>query len=685
MTVRRKSFPSNPANSREKSPNVISRQIVARTRSTLLLAAAAALPARLQAQQRDTVQLAEIVVTADRAPTPLARVIAPSTIITGEQLRERGVYFLQDALRQVPGAAVVSTGSYGGTTSLFLRGGESDYTKVLIDGVAVNQAGGAFNFGTLSTDNIERIEIVRGPVSVLYGSDAVTGVVNVITRRGGGQLRGELTTQAGSHGTWLGSAAVSGGSEQASYSVGLSRLRTDGTYRFNSGFASTVGSGALSIRPDARTDLTLTARTGDNTFHFPTNSAGVASDSNQVTLQDGTTLGLELGRRLSERTELRVLLASHSQVDGANDTSDFPGDTIGFFGSQSQTRTLRRSADVRGIVELTPRARITVGAQAEFEDLREFGRSEFNFDTAVTVSADPPFSASRRNVGSYGQAVLDVGSRGLVNVGLRLDDNQRFGTHLTYRAGAVYRLSPGLRARGGFGSAFKEPSIRENYARNPFELGNPDLAPEQSTSWEVGLEQTLLRGVMTLAANYFDQRFKNLIQYNGGAAPGAPNYENVARASSRGVELLADFRPARQVTLAVSYTYLRTRVQDAGFSSGAGDVFVDGKALIRRPSHSARLDGRVRPGERLSAGLAVNYVGAREDVDFQPFPSVRTTLPWYLLVDADVSVNLLHRAGGAASLSATIRGENLFDRRYQTVVGFPGRGRAVFVGARVGL
>jgi len=653
-------------------------------RALLAWSAVVALPTALTAQQRDTVELAEIVVTADRAPTPLARVIAPTTVISGDDLRARGLYFLQDALRQVPGAAMVATGSYGGTASLFLRGGESDYTKVLIDGVAVNQAGGAFNFGTLSADNIERIEIVRGPVSVLYGSDAVTGVVNVITRRGSGGLHGEAAAQAGSHGSWLGAVGASGGNAVASYSASVSRLSTDGIYRFNSGYASTVGSGALSIRPDERTDITLTARTGDNTFHFPTNSAGVASDSNQTNLQDGTTLGLELGRRMAGGAELRVQLASHSQVDGSSDSPDFPADTFGFFASQSQTRSLRRSADVRGIAQLSSRARLTVGAQAEFQDLREFSRSEFNFDTAITVSADPPFAAGRRNLGAYGQAVVDIGARGLVNLGLRLDDNQRFGTHLTYRAGVVYTLAGALRARAGVGSAFKEPSIRENYARSPFEIGNPALEPEESTAWEVGLEQGLLGGMLTLAGNYFDQRFKNLIQYNGGAAPGTPTYENVARATSRGIELLADLRLSRQATVAASYTYLRTRVEDAGFSTGSGDVFSAGKELIRRPSHSARLDGRFRPAERLAFGLAVNYTGAREDVDFQSFPSTRTTLPAYLIVEADLTLTLLGASRGPR-LDATLRGENLGDKRYETVVGFPGRGRALFAGARVGL
>ena len=635
-------------------------------------------------------ELDEIVVTADRAPTPLARVVSATTVISGDELRARGVYFVEDALREVPGANVVPTGSYGSLSSLFLRGGESDYVKVLIDGVPVNQPGGSFDFSSLSTDNIDRIEVVRGPVSVLYGSDAVTGVVQIFTHPGAGKLRTEARTQAGSFGTWRGEVGASGGSDQTAYSASLSRYRTDGTYAFNSGYRSTVGSGALTVHPDSSTDLTLTARLGDNTTHFPTDFAGVASDSNQKTLQNSTTLGLELGRRLSQHAELRVFLASRSEVDASDNTSDSPGDTLGFFGSQSQTRILRRSLDARGIVRASQGIRLTAGFAAEFEDLREFDRSEFNFGSpafpdTVQVSSDAPFSATRRDVGGYGQGVFDLGARTVLNVGARVDDNQGFGSHFTYRAGMVYALLPGLRLRGSIGSSFKEPSIRQNYAQTAFEVGNPDLKPEQSRSWEVGVEQTLARGTLVVSANYFDQRFRNLIQYNGGAAPGTPNYENVARATSRGIEVVADVRPVQHTTVTASYTWLKTRVDDAGFSTAAGDVLVNGKSLIRRPGHSGRLDGRTRLLDRLGLGLAANYVGRRDDVDFRPAVSVRTTLPAYVTVDADASLDLLRERSGSVGVTATLRAENLFDRSYDTVVGFPGRGRAVFAGLVMGI
>ncbi len=647
----------------------------------LLIAAYAGPLAGQQVTPDSAAQLDEIVVTADRAPTLMSRSVASTTVITGDELRQRGVYFLEDALRQVPGAAVVSSGSYGGVSSLFLRGGESDFVKVLIDGVPVNQAGGGFNFGTLSTDDVERIEVVRGPVSVLYGSDAVAGVVQIITRRGAGRLHTQARTQAGTYGTWRGEIGASGGSEQVAYSANLSRYRTDGIYAFNSGYRSTVASGALTVHPDARTDLTLTARTGDNTFHFPTDYTGAAVDSNQRSLQDATTLGLEVARRFTDRVELRVFLASHSQNDGAANPSDNPGDTLGFY-SSSETRTLRRSVDARGIIQATPGIKVTAGGQAEFEELRELSTSGSEYAGSILGSS---FAASRRNVGVYGQTIINLGPSSLVNLGVRLDDNQEFGTHFTYRAGIVYRIAGGLRARASVGSAFKEPSIRENFAQGAFERGDPALKPEQSRSWEVGLEQAVAGGTVTFAANYFDQRFRNLIQYDGNVTPGMPNYRNVTRASSRGVEVSVDLRPMRATTITGSYTYLRTRVDDAGLPTGAGDVFVNGKTLIRRPAHSARLDARTRLADRFALGLGVNYVGKRDDVDFRPFPSLRAALPSYVTVDVDASLDLLREARGRIGVAGTLRVENLFDRKYETVVAFPGRGRAILAGLTVGL
>jgi vitamin B12 transporter len=637
---------------------------------SLLMAATAG---QLAAQRgQDTMpELKEIVVTADRVETPLARSVSAVTVISGEELRVRGIHFVEEALSQVPGAMVVPTGSYGGTSSLFMRGGESDYVKVLIDGVAVNQPGGAFNFGTLTTDNIERIEVVRGPASVLYGSDAMTGVVQIITRRGRGPVHARASSRAGTYGTWEGDVGVSGGSEQASYSASLSRFHTDGIYQFNSAYGSTVGSAAITVRPDGHTDLTLTARTGHNLFHFPTDFAGAVVDSNQQSRQNGTTLGLDFGLRFNPWAELRVQLASHRETDESSDLPDSPGDSLGFY-FQSQGRILRQSFDARGIVQATSRVRLTAGALVEVEDLEE------------SNGGGPPFGASRHNVGAYGQGMVTLGTGTILNIGLRLDDNQKFGNHATYRLGAVHSITTGLRIRAAIGSGFKEPSIRENYANTAFEIGNPKLKPEESRSWDAGVEKTFFRGGTTVSVSYFQQRFRNLIQYNSGAAPGSPNYENIGHAKTRGVELVGQFRQGRNLILTGSYTYLWTDVDDAGFSTGTGGTFEQGKPLVRRPAHSARVGARGRPMDRVGVGAALNYVGNRDDIDFGSFPAVRTTLPHYVTVDGDFSFDILRQAAGRPALTATLRAANLFDENYQTVFGFKGRGRAVFVGGSVG-
>ncbi len=473
----------------------------------------------------------------------VSRSIASTTVISGDELRQRGVYFLDDALRAVPGAAVVPTGSYGGATSLFLRGGQSSYVKVLVDGVPQNQSGGFFDFASLTTDNIDRIEVVRGPTSVLYGTDAVTGVVQIFTRRGAGPLAADVTARAGSFGSYSGDVGLHGATDQLSYSASLGRFVTDGIYRFNSGYANTLASGALTVHPDDRTELTLAARSGESDTHFPTGSDGVPVDSNQHAVHNGTTLSLDGGRRFGERAEVRVLLGSFSETTTDDNRPDSPGDTLGFYSSQDQSRLQRRSADLRGILQPMAGLRVTLGGTVEFEELRQLSRSEFNFGGGPTVSADPLFSATRRNVGVYGQGIIDLTTRVLLNLGARLDDNQNFGTHGTLRAGTVVVLGHGFRARGSIGTAFKEPSLRENFISSIGEVGDPNLKPEQSTSWEAGLEQNLAGGGATFAAVWFDQRFRDLIQYDGGVAPGA---RTTGTSRGRAVKALSSPRtPAR--------------------------------------------------------------------------------------------------------------------------------------------
>lgn len=631
----------------------------------LLLAGAGSVPVRAAAQQDTAVVLAPIVVTAHRRPTSREVVTSRVTVISGDALRAQGITQLVDALRTVPGLSVVQTGSFGSVTSLFMRGGESDYVQVLVDGVPVNEPGGAYDFAHLTVDNIERIEILRGPASVVYGSDAVTGVVQIFTRRGAGPPRVTAGARGGTYGSGDFEAAVTGGSEQAGYSLGVSHLRSNGIYAFNNGYRNTTASGRFHYTPDERTDLNFTLRYTDAEFHFPTDGAGNLVDSNQFTANEVTTLGIDVGRYFTDRIQGRLHLALNDIGSLFDDEQDGPADTVGFFAFRSQTELRTRSADARVNVYLTPAAVVTGGASIEQE------RQRTDKDR------------TRLNRAYYAQVVVGPLSGLSANAGLRLDDNEQFGTFVTFRAGTGYRMTAtGTRITASVGTGFKEPTFFETFD-GAFSVGNPDLEPERSTSWEVGLEQPLAGGRVVLAGTYFDQRFEDLIQFTfSPPGPGDPNYFNVAEATARGIEAEVRAVPVRGLQLSASYTYLSTEVTDSGFNAGPDAAFVVGDRLLRRPTHAFTTGAVYRFEDRATLGATVRYIGDRDDLEFPGFPAPpsRVALQAHTVVDLSLLVSLLRPRGPAPGLALTARVENVLDEDYQEIVGFRARGRTVWLG-----
>lgn len=650
------------------------------TLATFALALAGGTDAAAQGVQ-DTTRLQELVVTATRMPTSPDAVVSSVTTITGDELRSRGIQFVQDALREVPGAAVVQVGSFGGVSSLFLRGGESDYVKVLVDGVPVNQSGGAFNWANLTTDNIDRIEVLRGPASVIYGSDAVTGVVQVFTRRGQGNASFHGGAEAGTFGTLLGNAGILGGTDRLSYSAQASRMASDGTYAFNNDYANTVLSGSLRAVPDPRSEAALTLRFADSRYHFPTDFAGVPSDSNQSNAERALSLGVDLGRSLGDRYEVRVS-AGGSRTDGEfEDFSDNAADTVGFgFASHRDSRADRGNLDGRLSAFLSPAFTLTGGAQIERETERQSGETTSNFG-GIATTPDTPFDRGRTTVGSYVQGVLDLASGLALNLNARVDHNSGFGTFFAYRAGAAYRLPSHTRIRASVGRAFKAPTFCEQFCEAPFVVGDSTLRPERSTSWEAGVEQDLVTGRLSLWTTYFDQHFRDMIVYDGSAPAGEPTYFNGAAADARGIETGFTASPVAGLRATGSYTYLLAdATNDRGMPSAA---FAAGTRLIRRPRHSAEVAVRAQVLERGSLGLSITYIGPRDDVDFNQFPSQRVELPGYTIIDAAGELEIIRSGTGRPGLSGTARVENLFDERYDQVVGFKGRPRGFFGGAKL--
>ncbi len=651
----------------------------------------------LHAQERaDTVRLEPLVVTAMRLPLPLSSVAATVTVIEGEELRSQGIQYVSDALRQVAGLAVVQSGSFGGLTSIFVRGGESDHVKVLVDGVPVNEPGGAFNFAHLTTDNIERIEIVRGPVSILYGSDAVAGIVQIFTRSGtgtpriaGGMEIGTVPRDSLGVGRRSGilafDASVVGGNAVAGYSVAVTRRTTDGTYAFNNEYHNTTASGRVHVTADDRTTANLTVRYTDSEFHFPTDFAGNPVDRNAFDLSEAMTLGLELARRFTERLEGHLLLSSNNSDGGIDDRPDDASDTLGVYASRSQRDVRRRGADARLNYSTGAGTVLTVGVSAEEERERSVSESRSSFGT-ITGGTDT--AVTRRNGAVYAQAVTDMRNLSL-NAGLRLDRNQSFGTFFTYRAGVVYRFSSGTRLFASVGNAFKEPTFFENFGGS-FVVGNPDLDPERSAMQEVGIEQTVLAGRLVLTGTVFRQRFSDLIDFTfAPTSPGDPNYFNIVGATADGVELELTAAPLGSLIVLGNVAYLRTEVTDSGFAGGVGSAFGQGQRLLRRPAISAGARVSYRVLDRASVTAAVRHVGPRDDLDFSVvdfvtvFEPARVELDPYTVVDLSAQVDVLTPRDGIPGLTLKARIENAWDERYEQILGFPARRRTVIVGARV--
>ncbi|MBA3672310.1 MAG: TonB-dependent receptor, partial [Gemmatimonadaceae bacterium] len=598
----------------------------------------------------------------------------------------QGITSAADALRQVPGLSIVQTGSYGGTTSLFIRGGESKYAKVLVDGIPVNDAGGAYDFSTLTTDNIDRIEIVRGPASVLYGSDAMAGVVQLFTRSGAGRPHLEAMARGGSAGSYDADLALRGSGDAVSFSLAGARHATNGIQLFNSGFTQSVGSGMLGWHRGAA-ELRATARYHDNAFHFPTNGSGQVVDSNAVRREGRLAVGVDGGYRLTPALNVHLVLASHDIHAATDDQPDSPGDTKGYYYS-TDDRSRRRSGDLRVAVALPAATEITLGGRVENEWQSTLTNSNFGKGT--------PASESRRTTGTYVQLLHTPAAPYTVALGARLEHNERFGDFVTYRAASSVNLLEGTRLRASIGTAFREPTFLENYG-SAFVIGNRELTPEHALSVDAAVEQKVAEWG-TISATYFANSFRDLIDYTYSKTE--PNYFNLARTRAAGAEFEGRVALPVGIRFDAAFTYLETRVVDRGTSTSATAAFSPGARLLRRPMRSADLGLGYR-ASRAGLELRAHHTGARDDVYFTPeFTSARVTLPRYTRYDMAADATVLPPSVAVGAIVATIRVENLFDAQYSDVAGFNydfGRtdvaslgqtgyrapGRRVLVGARM--
>jgi vitamin B12 transporter len=627
-----------------------------------------------EGQVEDSVQqLGTIVVSASKIPRPASTLTQAVTVISGDDLRARGVTRVTDALREVPGAALVQSGSYGAVTSLFLRGGESRYTKVLIDGVPVNSSGGFFDFSHLTTDNIDRIEIVRGPASVLYGADAVSGIVQIFTRRHS-EPAASLSARGGTYQSLDLTGDVSGGNESHGYSFGAGHHSTDGILPFNNQYKNGTLSSAITLIRNAGGEANVSARYTAAEFHYPTDFTGALVDTNSYRTQHRLTVGLAVLRNIHGNVQGHVLT-------GSNDVNDLTEGIATPFGATApehsafRSRGYRRNAEGRlsFFLPLDATATFGLGYEREHEN-----SSNSSGPVGGQLNETDAFDASRHNIAYYSEILGTAAKRFSYTLSGRVDDNSDYDRFATYRLGVSAAFLPNLRLRSSISTAFNAPAFNQ-LRPTLFTVGSPNLRPERIRSGEAGIIATSRSGMVQVSANYFSQRFADLIQFVSGGPPDFKgSFANLTGASSNGYE--AEIRVALSGNWRGSggYTIVNPRV--TRIPPGYGGSEKPGDALLRRPSHSGNAVVSYTRTPRMSFAAAATHVGKRPDLDFARFPSPRVTLPSYTKLDLSGELALTRIERGGVTLNGRL--ENVFDKRYEEVLHFPAPGRAVLIGAR---
>jgi vitamin B12 transporter len=623
------------------------------------------------------------IVTATRTDAPTSQIGASATVFTAEDLERRQKPFIADLLTSTPGAMVVRTGQPGGLTSLFVRGGESDYNMVLLDGVPLNEPGGTYYLSNLTTENMERVEIVRGAYSALFGTDAMGSVLQLFTKRAErGRPRGTVQFDGGTYDTLHGSASVSGGTGVLDYSAGAARFTTDNRTP-NSRFENTTASGSLGIALPKSARIRAIGRTERGHAGTPGPTAYGRPDLDAASDRDDRVISAAFDQNTGSFRQQASYSAATSRQQSTNLILDppyratFRGRTAARlstdFQNDSVTNLRRQHALYQADVHLNTSPRWgdhLLTALADWDGERS--RVENRLAATTTIN-------TRNN---NGVAVQDqmLWARTFVTVGGRIERNDAFGTAAVPRATIVYVLHPASGAVGdtqikaSAGGGIKEPSMIESFSVSAFFRGNPDLKPERSRSVEVGLSQRFADDRAKAELTFFHNRFSDLISLVSDPVTFQGQYQNLGVARARGIEATIQASPARAVGIRAGYTFLDTEVLES--TQPQDPVFGLGRALLRRPRHSG-FAGVSYTHARIVADLNGVFIGSFADSDFGLFSPSFLESPGHQLWDARVSVRITPQIAALLSI------DNLTNQDYSEPIGYQPLLRAVRAGVRV--
>jgi outer membrane cobalamin receptor len=600
---------------------------------------------------------ASVVVSAAAEPAPASTIAAPASILTHEDIAQRQEIWLAPLLASTPGANFVRKGPFGGVTTFFLGGGNSNFTKFLIDGTTVNEPGGFINLSNYDLDNLDKVEIVQGASSALYGSDAMTGVVQLFTHRGTTRTpQLELLGDGGKFNLGHGLGRLSGLIGHLDYSASASYFSTEGQGP-NDRFRDTTLSGNFGYRFSNTNTVRVTLRNNASDAGVPGETLLVPADFDQHNDLHNFSANLAWDFATGERWRHHFAGTESYNHQIFADPDDF-----------SSVNQFNRAGLEEQSSYLFPQGAVSLGYQYEVEN----------------GSANGPHER-RNNQGGFLEARYQFGRRWTASAGARAEANASFGTRVVPRGGLVYVARFGhdfwgaTRLRASYGLGIKEPDFIQSFENDPCAPGNPNLKPERSKTFNAGVDQFLASDRWKLSLNYFHNDFYDIVSFfSGGPVTlncpfGTSAFFNTDKSRAFGANASLEAKPLRWLRILGNYIYDDTRVLKA--PNVFDPTLAPGNRLFQRPLHSASLTANLAFG-RMNWNLAGTYVGRRTDSDFLFPPRGITSNPSYVRWDLATSYDLQR------NVSLIGRVENLFNRRYQDAIGFPALGLNYRVGLK---
>ena len=612
-------------------------------------------------------EIQEVLVSASLVPIAAKRSANAITVIDREQLSNRAALSVSDLLRDVPGLAVSRSGVQGSQTQIRARGAEANHLLVLIDGVEANDPsqGDELNWGTLSADDIERIEVIRGPQSSMRGSDAMAGVVNIITRSADEPYSAKLFTETGSFSTQRSGFSVGGIKGDLNVRLGVSTTDTEGdnvsrTGNEKDGYENTSINFKAGYKVSEELNVSFAARQSDgfNEFDADSDFDGFVEDRDRVSEFRNNTMRVQGDYASANgRWQHKLVIAQSS-----NDNEAFADGILG----NVTASTKDQYQYIGSMFWNQATQRISVLAEREEEDYQQRGPLNWGLN---------PNQDRERNTDSFAiEYRTDITDALTLAASGRYDDNSEFESANTMRVEAVYQISDSTRLRSAYGTAVKNPTFSERFGFYTNFIGNPNLDPEESTSWELGVDMELAPAALILSATLFDSELENEI--NGfvydPATFGFTSANKDGVSKRQGIELTASATLTDDLSINSAYTYT-----DSVESDGAGGYIDE----VRRARHTGSLNVAWQATENLHINANTQFNGSQTDLYFPPFPtpSQTVTLDTYTLVNVTANYSATER------LDIYVRLDNLLDDDYEEVFGFQTLGFGANLGFRFDL